>query len=280
MYNALSVDVEDYFQVQAFRGSVAPDSWAGRPSRVVANTRRLLELLARHRVRATFFVLGWVAEREPALVRAIAAAGHEVACHGYSHQPIYEQSPEVFARETARAKQVLEEQVQRPVLGYRAASWSITRASTWALDIIARLGFAYDSSVFPVRHDYYGLPGAQRFIHQHHTTAGPLSEFPPSTVRLGPLTLPVGGGGYFRLYPYCVTRAGLNRINREGHPFMFYLHPWEIDPQQPRLSGPWRSRLRHYLNLERCEGRLERLLGDFRFLPVCEVLGLTPGEFP
>ncbi len=272
--NALTVDVEDYFHVAAFSRQIDPATWDRFPLRVERNTYRLLDLLDERGVRATFFVLGWVAERCPSLACAIVERGHEVACHGYSHQLIYEQTSAAFREETVRAKACLENQVQKPILGYRAASYSITKRSLWALDILADLGFAYDSSIFPIRHDRYGIPGSPRWPYRLDIpSGGSLIEFPPSTLEVGGHRLPVAGGGYFRIYPYWLTRFALSRINRaEVRPFIFYLHPWEIDPEQPRIRAGWLSTFRHYTNLNRCESRLRRLLRDFRFAPVREVL--------
>ena len=274
MRNALTVDVEDYFHVAAFARQIDPTTWDRFPLRVERNTRRLLDLFAERDVRATFFVLGWVAERCPGLVRAIADQGHEVACHGYSHQLIYGQTPALFRAETIRAKTCLEDQAQRSVLGYRAASYSITKRSLWALDILAELGFAYDSSIFPIHHDRYGIPGSPRCPYRVDTSnGGSIIEFPLSTMAFGGHHLPVAGGGYFRIYPYRLTRFALSRINRsEGRPFIFYLHPWEIDPEQPRVPAGWLSTFRHYTNLSRCEARLSRLLRDFSFAPARDVL--------
>lgn len=271
--NALTFDVEDYFHVSAFADSIDRAGWDGMESRVEANTRRILALLTERGLRATFFVLGWVAERHPALVREIAAAGHEIACHGFSHQLVYRQSPETFRQETLRSKHLLEDQVQRPVEGYRAASYSITRDSLWALDILAEAGFAYDSSIFPVRHDRYGIPDAEKVPHRLTTPSGrEIVEFPLSTVALLGYRLPIAGGGYFRLYPYELTRAGLRAVNRRDGAFIFYLHPWEFDPAQPRIPAGALSRFRHYNNLDRCEARFVRLLDDFGFGTVREVL--------
>jgi polysaccharide deacetylase family protein (PEP-CTERM system associated) len=272
--NAFSIDVEDYFQVAALAPSVARDSWTGRESRVERNTDILLNLLAERGISATFFVLGWIAERHPALIRRISAAGHEVASHGYSHQLIYSQSPEEFREETRRSKEVLEDLAGRPVLGYRAASFSITRQSLWALDVLIDLGFRYDSSIFPIRHDRYGIPGASP--EPGHVTAPSgrtLVEFPMSAASFWGLRVPVSGGGYFRLLPYWVTRAGLRQINeKHGRPYTFYLHPWELDPGQPRIKVGWFSRFRHYNNLHCCEERLKRLLSDFSFGTMSHVL--------
>ena len=266
--NALTIDVEDWFQVAAFFDRIERQTWHGLESRVERNTERLLGLLEPRGIKATFFVLGWVAERVPELVRRIAAAGHEIACHGYSHELVYRQTPAVFREETRRAKGLLEDILGSRVQGYRASTYSVTRASLWALDIIAEEGFGYDSSLFPVRHPQYGLPEAPRRPGWIQTPAGhSLLEFPLSTAPFGPLRVPVAGGGYFRLLPYGFTRMGLKRINRlDRAPFIFYLHPWEVDPGQPRVAGAsLTSRLRHYTNLSRCEARLVRLLGEFRF---------------
>jgi polysaccharide deacetylase family protein (PEP-CTERM system associated) len=272
--NALTVDVEDYFHVSAFSDCIDRKNWDSHPLRVEKNTRRLLDLLDQHAVKATFFVLGWVAERLPGLVTEVAARGHEVASHGYSHQLVYNQDPDVFREETLRSKALLEGIIQTPVRGYRAASYSITEQSRWALDILAEAGFDYDSSIFPIYHDRYGIPDAVAYPHKIQTPKGrQLVEFPLSTARIFNYRLPVAGGGYFRLYPYTLTRAGLRQINRSQKPFIFYLHPWEIDPDQPRIDAGWVSRWRHYNNLEKCESRLARLIQDFRFGTVVDVLG-------
>ena len=270
----MTVDVEDYFQVSAFEKDVRVSDWPNMESRVVRNTEKVLEVFARNSTLATFFVLGWVAERQPELVRRIADAGHEVACHGYSHQLIYNQTPDVFKEETIRAKGLLEEQVQKKILGYRAASYSITKKSEWALDILAEAGFEYDSSIFPVHHDRYGIPDSPKFPYQLTTPKGmSLVEFPLSTAEMLGYKLPIAGGGYFRLYPYFFSKYGLARINtKEQEPFIFYLHPWEVDPGQPRIKTNLLSRFRHYNNLDKCEQRLEQLVKDFSFTTVKDVL--------
>jgi len=280
--NALTVDVEDYFHVAALAPSIHRDSWASRESRVVGNTHKLLAIFDQFSVRGTFFVLGWVAERYPQLIKDIAGRGHEIACHGFSHRLVYEQSPKEFREETLRAKNLLEDITGSAVIGYRAASYSIVRESLWALDILVELGFAYDSSIFPVHHDRYGIPNAERVPHRMRTlNERSIVEWPLATARILGLSLPVAGGGYFRLLPYWFSRWGLASINRrELQPFVFYLHPWEIDPAQPRVAASWLSRFRHYTNLGKCEERLRRLLGEFRFGTVKDgllQLGLLPG---
>ncbi len=272
--NAFTIDVEDYFHVAALSSVISRDSWSSREYRAEANTERLLILLGECGVRGTFFVLGWVAERSPQLVRRIAAAGHEIACHGFSHRLIYQQSEQEFRDETQRSKRCLEDLIAAPVLGYRAASFSVTRDSLWALDALIDLGFSYDSSVFPIRHDLYGLPGARPEPHRIAAPTGrTLAEFPMSAARFFGMTVPVSGGGYFRILPYWLTRAGLRQINRrQRRPFSFYLHPWEIDPGQPRIAASPFSRFRHYTNLARCERRLRRVLREFSFAPMREVL--------
>jgi len=265
--NALTVDVEDYYHVAALAPEIPRDSWGSRESRVVGNTQKLLGIFEQFDVQATFFVLGWVAERHPHLVREIVNSGHEVACHGYSHRLVYEQSDKEFFEETRRAKNLLENIIGSSVLGYRAASYSIVRRSLWALDILLDLGFKYDSSIFPIHHDRYGIPNAARIPHRMSTPKGKtIVEWPLSTATAFGCKVPVAGGGYFRLLPYSLTRWGLGSINRrESMPFIFYLHPWDIDPDQPRVSASWLSRFRHYTNLEKCEGRLRLLLRDFKF---------------
>jgi polysaccharide deacetylase family protein (PEP-CTERM system associated) len=272
--NAFSVDVEDYFHVEALARVVRPEDWERMEYRAERNTRRMLELLAGQGVRGTFFMLGWIAQRSPRLVRDIHAAGHEVACHGENHQVIYGQSPEQFRRETRDAKARLEDTIGGSVVGYRAATYSITRDSLWALAALEEIGFRYDSSIFPIHHDLYGIPDAPRF--PHRPGGGRLVEVPITTVEILGQRLPCGGGGYFRLLPYRLFRAGLRRVNdHDGQPGVFYCHPWEIDPGQPRVAGlSLKSRFRHYTNLERMEGRLRRLLGDFRWGRMDQVFGV------
>ncbi len=282
MQNAFTVDVEDYFQVSAFESVVDRSQWTTYPSRVEDNTRRVLDLVERHGTKATCFVLGWVAERHPKLVEEIARRGHDVACHGYSHRLIYNQTPADFAEETRRAKDVLEQIVGRPIRGYRAASYSITAKSLWALDTLIELGFEYDSSIFPVRHDRYGIPGAPRVPHIiERSGGGSIVEFPISTLNLGVYRLPIGGGGYFRIFPYWLSAGAIACLNLlERRPAMFYVHPWEVDPQQPRIAASALSRFRHYHHLDKCEERLNRLLSGARFGNVETVLADYRQQYP
>jgi polysaccharide deacetylase family protein (PEP-CTERM system associated) len=262
MLNAFTVDVEDYFHATAFASAIDMASWDGRDYRAENNTERLLELIAERGVSATFFILGWVARRSPRLVRRIHEAGHEIACHGLNHQLVYRQTRATFRDETREAKQLIEDAAGTAVKGYRAASYSITRESMWALDVLGELGFEYDSSIFPIRHDFYGVPGAPRFPYQPGD--GRPLEIPITTVEVLGQRLPCGGGGYFRLLPYPVFRSALRRVNRrDRQAVVFYCHPWELDPQQPRVAVGWRSRFRHYTNLHRVETRLRQLLSDF-----------------
>ncbi|MEN8205330.1 MAG: XrtA system polysaccharide deacetylase [Pseudomonadota bacterium] len=272
--NALTVDVEDYFHVSAFAESISRSDWNNHTLRVERNTHQLLDLFDEHNVKATFFVLGWVADRVGGLIRELASRGHEVACHGYSHQLVYEQSPDMFREETLRSKALLEDIIQSPVRGYRAASYSITKRSLWALDILAEAGFEYDSSIFPIHHDRYGIPDAPKFPYQlTMPNDQSLVEFPLSTASFLGYRLPMAGGGYFRLYPYSLTRAGLRQINNKANkPFIFYLHPWEIDADQPRVEAGWLSRFRHYNNLDKCESRLRKLMSEFQFTTTWNVL--------
>ncbi len=261
--NALTVDVEDYFQVSAFAPHIARSDWARRECRIEANVERILALLATADTKATFFTLGWIAERYPALVRQIVAAGHELASHGCDHERASELSPAAFTQDIGRAKALLEDIGGARVQGYRAPSFSIGAGNLWAFDALARAGYRYSSSLYPVRHDHYGMPEAPRFAHRR----GELLEIPPTTLRLAGRNLPASGGGYFRLLPYALSRWMLAQVNRvEGEAAVFYFHPWELDPTQPRIAGIGRkTQFRHYLNLHRTEARLTRLLADFRW---------------
>ncbi len=260
--NAFTCDVEDYFQVSALAPHFPRSCWDSVPCRIERNVDRILELLDGHRARGTFFVLGWVAERYPTLVRRIADAGHEVASHGYCHERASAMTPDAFTADIALAKTVLEDVSGGPVTGYRAPSFSIGAGNLWAHDCIARAGYRYSSSVYPVRHDHYGVPDAPRF--PYRLDSG-LLEVPVTTVRWMGRNWPAGGGGYFRLLPYAVSRWQIGRVNREeGRSAIFYFHPWEIDPEQPRVrDASIKTRFRHYVNLERTERRLHCLLRDF-----------------
>lgn len=262
----LSVDVEDYFHVEAFSQVVRQDQWSEFPSRVEANTHRILDLFDECQVKGTFFILGWVAHRFPHLVKQIVDRGHEPACHSYWHRLIYNLSPEEFRADTLRAKACIEQAGGQQVSGYRAPSFSIVERSLWALEILAEAGFRYDSSVFPVKHDTYGIPDAPRSPYPVMTPSGTIMECPMTTFRLpGSPNLPVGGGGYLRILPEWYTRLGLARARQENIPLICYIHPWEVDPEQPRIAAPLKSRLRHYTNLGKTCARLKHLIESARF---------------
>ena len=271
--HVLSFDVEEHFQVSAFWSDARRQQWDRLESRVEQNTFRLAELLAHFETKATFFILGWVAERHPGLVKALAEQGHEIASHGYGHELVTNQTDREFRDDVRRSKRILEDLTGERVFGYRAPSFSITARTQWALPVLVEEGYLYDSSIFPVRHDRYGMPGANPWCHIRKTEAGDLWEVPPSTLKVGPLRVPVAGGGYFRLYPYRILRRFLHRVASHGHPLIMYLHPWELDPEQPRMVGSLGSRFRHYVNLHKTESRLRRLLTDFKFVPIQQAVG-------
>jgi polysaccharide deacetylase family protein (PEP-CTERM system associated) len=272
----VSVDVEDYFHVEAFSDIVKRSQWDGYRSCVEANTERVLDLLDECGVKGTFFILGWVAERKPGLVRKIVERGHEPACHSYWHRLIYQLSPQEFREDTQRAKDCIEQAAGEQISGYRAPSFSITARSAWAPEILRELGFTYDSSVFPVHHDLYGVAGAPRKPFLIETGSGPLMEYPMTTFRVGNSpNLPVAGGGYLRLFPYWYTEAGVRRVWKEGLRVISYVHPWEFDPEQPRLPGRLKSRIRHYTNLSKTADRLKQLMGLGEFGPFRDC---RPGE--
>jgi polysaccharide deacetylase family protein (PEP-CTERM system associated) len=273
--NAMSVDVEDYFQVSAFRPWVSPADWDRYPLRVERNLRRILELFAAADVKATFFWLGWVAERCPALLRETAAAGHEIASHGWQHVRVHDQDRAAFGADIRRTKALLEDISGTPVTGYRAASFSIDSRNLWALEELHAAGHRYSSSINPISHDHYGMREAPRFAFRLGDL--PLTEIPITTVEVAGRRLPCGGGGFFRLFPYAVSRAAIGRVcQQERQPTVFYFHPWEIDPEQPRVEGiDARARFRHYVNLARFEAKLQRLLGDFRWAPMRDVFAAT-----
>ena len=277
----MTIDVEDYFHVSVFDGLLPRSRWDAMETRVTPNTERLLAVFENANVKATFFVLGWVAERFPQLIRRIAAMGHEVASHGTAHRLVYDMTPQAFREDVRRSKAVLEDATGAAVLGYRAPSYSITPRSLWAIDVLIEEGYRYDASIFPIHHDRYGIPLSPRHPFRLDRTSGVIIEAPASTVRWGPFNFPVAGGGYFRILPYWWTRSGIARVNRtERRPAIFYLHPWEIDPDQPRLEAGFLSRFRHYRNLDRCEARLIRLLQDFAFAPMHVVLDQSRATRP
>jgi polysaccharide deacetylase family protein (PEP-CTERM system associated) len=274
MINALTFDVEEYFHAEAFASVVRPEEWPSLESRVVGATERLLDLLDETGTSATFFVLGWVAERHGGLVRAIQTRGHEIASHGYGHEMITRLNRAQFAEDVRRGKAAVEDVTGTAVIGYRAPTFSVVRGTLWSLEVLAEAGFRYDSSIFPIVHDRYGMPDATRF--PHRVAAGPgveIGEFPLSTISWLGWRFPVAGGGYFRLFPYAFTHRAVRHLNeREGQPAIVYLHPWEIDTAQPRLPAGWVSRFRHSVNTRTTESKIHRLLRDFRFAPVRDVL--------
>jgi len=305
--NALTIDLEDYYMVSAFESVVAKEDWQQHESRIECNTHRVLDILdaanESNGIKATFFCLGWVGERYGPLIQEIARRGHEIACHGYDHQLVYSMTPGQFREDILVSKRILEDAVGNSVIGYRAPSYSITEKSLWALDILGEEGYRYDSSIFPIHHDRYGIPTAPRFPfvvkldgNGGNGTRVPadfermplwepepgepcddcIVEYPISTVKMMGLNIPISGGGYMRLFPYGVTRQGLAKINSaENKPFVFYLHPWEFDPEQPRMTNiSVLSRFRHYVNLHGTAGKLQRLLGDFKFSSMADVIGL------
>lgn len=269
IHNFLTIDVEEYFQVSAFEKVSAFEQWSTYQSRVVDSTHIILSLLEEHQIKATFFIVGWVAERHQELVKEIRHNGHEIGCHSYAHKKVYDLTPDQFREDTAKAKKILEDITGEPVLGYRAPSYSITSKSLWAFEILQELGFKYDSSIFPIYHDNYGIPDAPRF--EYKLDKYNLTEYPISTALMLTRKIPISGGGYFRLFPYWFTKMGLDSINKkEGKPFIFYLHPWELDPDQPKFETASRfSRFRHYNNLEKTTQRFSTLLKEYSFSPIC-----------
>jgi len=270
----MSVDVEDYFMVEAFSGSVRLDSWDSWPSRVVNNTKKILDLFDKYEVKGTFFMVGWVAQKFPALVQDVQRRGHELACHSYWHRTVYSLTPEEFRQDTRNAVRAIEDAAGVKVLGYRAPSWSITKSCLWALDILAEEGFTYDSSIYPIRHDLYGVPGAQRFPYTMACKSGRgLREFPPTTVRLFGQNLPGAGGGYLRIFPMSYTHWVFRKFERDyGERVVVYVHPWELDPKQPRISKSLKSTLRHYTGLRSTAHKLEELLAKYVFLSYSQLL--------
>jgi polysaccharide deacetylase family protein (PEP-CTERM system associated) len=266
--NSITVDVEDYFHTQALSDSIAQHEWSELPSRVEQNTKRIFDIFAAHGVRGTFFFLGWVAERFPGLVREAARLGHEIACHSYWHRVVYKLTPQEFEKDTKRAKQAIEDAAGLPVFGYRAPNFSLIRGTEWAAEILATLGFHYDSSVYPIRHFIYGNSEAKRMPNQ--IAGGRLLEFPLATLAVGRFNLPVGGGAYLRILPYYYTHAALSRCMAEPIPVVLYIHPWEFDAEQPRVRAGAMSRFRQYTGLEFMEAKLHKVLTNFHFLPINE----------
>jgi polysaccharide deacetylase family protein (PEP-CTERM system associated) len=271
--HVLSVDLEDYFHVEAFAGMVSRESWNSYPCRVVDNCRRLLDIFDRYGVTATFFTLGWVAHRFPSIVREIQERKHELACHSFWHRRVDSLTPSEFRSDTRQACDAIEQAASVRVRGYRAPTWSISRGSLWAFDILGEEGFEYDSSIYPIHHDLYGIPGASRFPYAHVCGGGQaLIEFPPATARIAGMNFPAAGGGYLRIFPLAYTSWVFRQFEQAGRSLVLYLHPWEIDPEQPRMRGPFKSRFRHYTNLHRTEARLHSLLRRYRFMSFREYL--------
>ncbi|MDX1983190.1 MAG: DUF3473 domain-containing protein [Bryobacteraceae bacterium] len=276
MINAISVDVEEYFHPEEVRSVVAESMWSAFPSRISDQVDRVLDLLDKHDVKATFFVLGWVARNKPRVIRRIAQRGHEIGCHSFSHRMVYQLTPRQFREDTNRALSAIEDACGAKVTAYRAPSYSITNDCIWALEVLVEAGFTNDSSIYPIRHDRYGIPGFHRHAAVLDTPAGAIQEIPIATVEVGDIAVtPIGGGGYLRLLPYRYTAAGIRRVNRsEQRPVCLYFHPWELDPEQPRLADGFVSRLRTYSGLETMERKIDRLLGEFEFSTLSSVFPL------
>ena len=272
----MSVDVEDYFMVEAFANSISQDSWETRPSRVAMSTLRILDLFDRYSVKGTFFFVGWVAHKFPKLVREVHARGHELACHSYWHRTVYSQTQDEFREDTQAAVRAIEDAAGVKVFGYRAPSWSITKDCLWALDVLAEEGFTYDSSIYPIHHDLYGVPGARRFPYTHRLKDGhSLLEFPPATVQVLGQNLPCAGGGYLRIFPLAYTHWAFRKFQEDyGKRVVVYFHPWELDSEQPGIREKLKSRLRHYTNLDKMTDRLEILLQTYSFQPFRELVGV------
>lgn len=273
MTNALTIDVEDYYHVSAFESIIKFEDWGRFESRVEKNTLKILELLNTFKIKATFFILGWIAERSPQMVKEIQKEGHEIACHGYRHQLVYEIGPERFREDITRSKRILEDIIGKEVIGYRAPSYSITKKSLWGLSILAEEGFKYDSSIFPIRHDRYGIPDFSRFSKKINLNGkGEILEIPLSTIQLFGKNIPIAGGGYLRLLPVRFIEWGIRSLNKkENQPAIIYFHPWEIDPEQPKLNGSRVSVFRHHVNIGKTFSKLKRLLNNFQFGPIREV---------
>ena len=268
----LTFDLEEHFHASRFDSPMRRRSWSSSQSRVQASVERILELLSRHSTRATFFALGWLTEQHPSVIRAVSAAGHEIACLGYGHELVAAQTPRIFQQDIRRAKHILEDVTGHPVIGFRAPSLSITAHTPWALPIVAEEGFLYDSSVLPILHDLAGIPSANQWIHRLSQEGSSLWEIPPSTLNVGGFRIAIGGGGYLRALSYPVLKSLLSRIENLHEPIVVYIRSWELDAAQPRMQGTPLSEFRHYVNLDKTAGRLHQLLADFQFGPVCEVV--------
>lgn len=276
MINALTFDVEDYYQVEAFKKYISFNEWPHYPNRVVANTQKILDILDERHVKGTFFILGWIAERYPEMVKQIVNTGHEIATHGYAHTMVYKQTREDFEQDLVRSLEVLESLSGTKIIGYRAPTYSIVQESLWAFDILLKYNIRYDSSIFPITHDRYGIPDGKRFPHQISRKTGKIIiEFPLSTLRFWKWNFPIAGGGYMRILPYWVLKAGFKQLNRCHRPGIIYLHPWELDPEQPRIPNiPYSTKFRHYTNLHTTADKLRKLIRDFEFSPIKDVLNL------
>ncbi|PIE36059.1 polysaccharide deacetylase family protein [candidate division KSB3 bacterium] len=278
MMNALTFDIEDYYQVEAFKAHIAYEEWSSYPSRVVENTKKITDILDERGVKATFFILGWVAERFPDMVKHIAGNGHEIATHGYAHQMVYKQNKEEFEHDLVTSIDILEQSSGQKIIGYRAPTYSIVEESFWALDVLIKHGMLYDSSIFPIAHDRYGVPDGQRFPYVIERENGKnIVEFPLSTLRFfNTWNFPIAGGGYMRLLPYWFLKAGIRHLNKQHQPGIIYLHPWELDPDQPKIPNISRAtKFRHYLNLHHTAEKLRRLICDFDFAPIRDVLHMS-----
>jgi polysaccharide deacetylase family protein (PEP-CTERM system associated) len=278
MLNALTFDVEDYYQVEAFKKYIKFEEWPKYPSRVVENTRKITDILDERNVKATFFILGWIAERFPDMIKRLTDEGHEIATHGYAHHMVYTQTPADFEKDLALSLEILETISGSKVIGYRAPTYSIIEGAYWAFDILLKYNLLYDSSIFPITHDRYGVPNGERFPHQIRRDPGAaIMEFPLSTLRFGKWNFPIAGGGYMRLLPYWVLKKGIQHLNHQQQSAIIYLHPWELDPEQPKIPNiPATTRVRHYLNLRSTATKLRKLIHDFEFAPIKEVLKLVP----
>lgn len=276
--NILTIDVEDYFQVANFQRIIKPSEWDNFVPRIVGNAEKIVEILSETDTKATFFILGWIANKFPKLVKKIHQSGHEVASHGFMHQLIHRQSKDKFRKDIRRAKQIIEDIIEEPVTGYRAPSFSITKESLWAIDVLVEEGYKYDSSISPIYHDKGGLPKAKRYPYKISKNGSCMWEIPISTLKIFGHNIPFSGGGYFRLLPYGLIKRGIKNINKENKPVIVYLHPWELDPDQPRINAGVLNNFRHYVNISKTENKLKQLLKDFKFTTINEYINTTAVE--